>query len=80
MDKTEWRQAKRLKDSYSKEKKDKKIKRLIQSSLYKLLNEKTKEVIQEYPNLEPELELVNSDSEDSGSRSDEYNPLMDQFA
>ncbi|KAG5584375.1 hypothetical protein H5410_044809 [Solanum commersonii] len=41
-----------------------------------LLSEKTKEVIQEYPN----PELVNSDPEDSGSRSDEYNPSMDQFA
>ncbi|KAG5629785.1 hypothetical protein H5410_001502, partial [Solanum commersonii] len=39
---------------------------------------KTREVIQEYPN--PEPEPVNSDPEDLGSRSDEYNPSMDQFA
>ncbi|KAG5620529.1 hypothetical protein H5410_005747 [Solanum commersonii] len=45
-------------------------------SLYKLLNEKTKEVIQEYPN--PEPEPVDSDPEDSAS--DEYDPSMDQFA
>jgi len=70
--------SKKTKGFLLKRKKDKKIERLIQSSLYKLLGEKTKEVIQEYPN--PEPEPINSDPEDSRSRSDEYNPSMDQFS
>ncbi|KAK4737121.1 hypothetical protein R3W88_000818 [Solanum pinnatisectum] len=41
--------SKKNKSFLLKRKKDKRIERLIQSSLYKLLSEKTKEVIQEHP-------------------------------
>ncbi|KAH0688945.1 hypothetical protein KY289_016303 [Solanum tuberosum] len=50
--------------------------RRLKSSLHKILSEKTKEVVREYPN--PEPETIDSDLEGSGS--DEYNPSMDQFA
>ncbi|KAG5620530.1 hypothetical protein H5410_005748 [Solanum commersonii] len=74
--------SKKSKGFLLKRKKDKKIKKLIQSSLYKLLNEKTKEVIQEYPNpklepANPEPKPIDSDPEDSVS--DEYDPSMDNF-
>jgi len=66
-----------------KRKKNKRIEKIIQNSLYKILKEKTKETIQEKiirenPNPEP----ADSEPEDPGStrsRSDENNPSIDHF-
>ncbi|KAG5605857.1 hypothetical protein H5410_027349 [Solanum commersonii] len=66
-----------------KKKKNKRIEKLIKSSLYKLLTEKTKEVIQEKIIREnPEPDPADSDREDIESRSDrsdENDLSIDQF-
>ncbi|KAG5577297.1 hypothetical protein H5410_057431 [Solanum commersonii] len=61
-------------------KKKKKDRKIIKSSLYKLLTEKTKEVIQEKIIREnPEPDPADSDHEDIESRSDENDLSIDQF-
>ncbi|KAG5587549.1 hypothetical protein H5410_047983 [Solanum commersonii] len=60
----------------AKMKKRQKIEQMIQKSLHKLLSEKTKEVIREYPNPEPETD----DTDTENSESNEYNPSLEQFA
>ncbi|KAG5597149.1 hypothetical protein H5410_038381 [Solanum commersonii] len=58
----------------------KRIEKIIKSSLYKLLTEKTKEVIQEKMIREnPEPDPADSNREDIESRSDENDLSIDQF-
>ncbi|KAG5568411.1 hypothetical protein H5410_064570 [Solanum commersonii] len=62
------------------QKRKKKIKKIIKSSLYQLLTEKTKEVIHEKIIQEtPKPDPADSDPEDTESRSDENNLSIDQF-
>ncbi|KAG5577784.1 hypothetical protein H5410_057918 [Solanum commersonii] len=73
---------KKTKGFLQKRKKNKRTEKIIKSSLYKLLTEKTKEVIQEKiirENSEPEPDPTDSDHEDIESRSDENDLSIDQF-
>ncbi|KAG5568179.1 hypothetical protein H5410_064808 [Solanum commersonii] len=72
--------SKKTKGFLQKRKKNKMIEKIIKSSLYKLLTEKTKEVIQEKiirENSEPDP--ADFDHEDIESRSDENDLSIDQF-
>ncbi|KAG5587020.1 hypothetical protein H5410_047454 [Solanum commersonii] len=72
--------SKKTKGFLQKRKKNKRIEKIIKSSLYKLLTEKTKEVIQEKIIREnPEPNPADSDHEDIESRSDENDLSLDQF-
>uniref|UniRef100_M1DSR8 Uncharacterized protein n=1 Tax=Solanum tuberosum TaxID=4113 RepID=M1DSR8_SOLTU len=65
-----------------KRKKNKRIEKIIQNSLYKILKEKTKETIQEKIIREnPKPEPADSEPEDTStrSRSDEDDPSIDHF-
>ncbi|KAG5605581.1 hypothetical protein H5410_027073 [Solanum commersonii] len=72
--------SKKTKGFLQKRKKNKRIEKIIKSSLYKLLTEKTKEVIHEKIIREtPEPDPANSELEDTRSSSDENNLSIDQF-